>query len=277
MIFAEPARAAPLIFIDSRGLAMGNTGVASTQRANAPQYNPAPLSTANAASYLAIVLQQVGSLVADEEEIIDRADALTNDKFSGSNNGNSIIGHLNGITDRLDVIFTSGVNGDGAGSIQQQIVNFKILIDNAPSIGGNNATRAADIILAVANLDDLSEALSVQTADLEVTTLDLTNELTTISGQALRGNFGINGAIAMKNKSFATAVSVSANTHFSGRGFFTDNDKLLLNGYGEGINAYAGKTSEYTSATRQLASEAEEYQTCLETSGSCSAERAAVE
>ncbi|MFT4776510.1 MAG: hypothetical protein ACI9B7_000881 [Oleispira sp.] len=277
MIFAQQVKAAPLIPIDSRGLAMGNTGVASAKRANAPQYNPALLSTANTADYFAIVLPQVGSLVADEEEIIDRADALTNDEYSGSDNGGSIIDHFNGITDELDIIFTSGVNGDGAGSIQQQIINFKILIDNAPGNGGNNSTRAADITLAAANLDDSAEALNVQTADLEVTTLDLTNELTTISGQALRGNFGMNGAIAMKNTSFAAAVSVSANTHFSGRGFFTDNDKLLLNGYAEGINAYAGETSEYTSATRQLAREAEEYQACLETSGSCSAERTAVE
>jgi hypothetical protein len=279
MVFVQQAGAAPLIPIDARGLAMGNTGVASAKRANAPQYNPALLSTANEADDFAIVFPQVGSVVADEEEIIDRADALTKDEYSGSNNGDSIIDHFNGITDQLDIIFTSGVNGDGVGSIQQQIIDFKILIDNAPGNGGDNSTRAADLTVASANLDDSAEALNAQTADLEVTTLDLTNELTTISGQALRDNFGVNGAIAIPSKSFAVAVSASANTHFSGRGFFTDNDKLLLNGYAEGINAYAGKTEEYTSATRQLASEAEEYQTCLETSGSgnCSAERTAVE
>jgi hypothetical protein len=279
MVFVQQAGAAPLIPIDARGLAMGNTGVASAKRANAPQYNPALLSTANEADDFAIVFPQVGSVVADEEEIIDRADALTKDKYSGSDSGDSIIDHFNGITDQLDVIFTSGVNDDGVGSIQQQIINFKILIDNAPGNGGDDSTRAADLTVASANLDDSAEALNAQTADLEVTTLDLTNELTTISGQALRGNFGVNGAIAMPSKSFAAAVSVSTNTHSSGRGFFTDNDKLLLNGYAEGINAYAGKTEEYTSATRQLASESEEYQTCLETSGTgnCSVERTAVE
>jgi hypothetical protein len=279
MVFVQQVGAAPLIPIDARGLAMGNTGVASAKRANAPQYNPALLSTANEADDFAIVFPQVGSVVADEEEIIDRADALTKDEYSGSDSGDSIIDHFNGITDQLDVIFTSGVNDDGVGSIQQQIINFKILIDNAPGNGGDDSTRAADLTVASANLDDSAEALNAQTADLEVTTLDLTNELTTISGQALRGNFGVNGAIAMPSKSFAAAVSVSTNTHSSGRGFFTDNDKLLLNGYAEGINAYAGKTEEYTSATRQLASESEEYQTCLETSGTgnCSVERTAVE
>merc|ERR1712000_563647 len=40
----QATNAAPFLPMDARGLAMGNTGVASAQRAHAPAYNPSLLS-----------------------------------------------------------------------------------------------------------------------------------------------------------------------------------------------------------------------------------------
>ena len=266
MALVQQAAAAPLLPMDARGLAMGSTGVASAKLAHAPQYNPALLSTANDEDDFAIVLPQIGVVVGDEEEMIDAFDSLTNDEYAGSNSGDSIIDHFEGITDRLDTILVSG--GGGTVSMEQQLINFEDLVANVPGNGGTNNTSAADLTAATTNLNTSAIALTNETQDLEDTTFDLTTELSSISGRAIRGSFGVNGAIAIPSKSFAAAVSVSGAAYFSGRMFFTDNDKSLFNGYAEGVNAYAGKTQEYTAATQQLATAAENLETCT-TNSSC--------
>jgi hypothetical protein len=279
MALVQQAAATPLLPMDARGLAMGSTGVASAKLAHAPQYNPALLSTANEEDDFAIVLPQVGVVVADEEEMIDAFDSLTNDTYSGSSNGDSIIDHFEGITDQLDVILVSG--GGGTVSMEQQLINFENLVANVPGNGGNNNTTAAQLTTATTDLNNSATALTAQTQDLEDTTFDLTTELSSISGRAIRGSFGVNGAIAIPSKSFAAAVSVSGAAYFSGRMFFTDNDKSLFNGYAEGVNAYAGKTQEYTAATQQLATAAEIFETCVDANPSnpiaCSTQATAVD
>jgi hypothetical protein len=280
MALVQQAAATPLLPMDARGLAMGSTGVASAKLAHAPQYNPALLSTANAEDDFAIVLPQIGVVVGDEEEMIDAFDSITNDEYEGSNNGDSIIDHFEGITDRLDKILVSG--GGGSVSIEQQLINFENLIANVPgNENSDNSTTAADLTAATTDLNTSAIALTNETQDLEDTTFDLTSELSSISGRAIRGSFGVNGAIAIPSKTFAAAVSVSGAAYFSGRMFFTDNDKSLFNGYAEGINAYAGETQNYTAATQQLATAAENLETCADANPgnpiACSAEATAVD
>lgn len=258
----QQASATPLLPIDARGLAMGSTGVASAKLAHAPQYNPALLSTAAEDEDFAIILPQVGIVVADEEDMIDAFDTLANEDYpANSGSGESIVEHFESIADQLDVILVSG--GGGTVPIEQQISNFENLVANVPGNGGNNSTTSADLTAATTDLNNSATALTGQTQDLEDTTLDLTDELSSISGRSIRGTFGVNGAIAIPSKTFAAAVSVSGSAYFSGRMFFTDNDKSLLNGYAEAINAYAGATQEYTGATQQLATATENLETCL--------------
>jgi hypothetical protein len=275
MALVQQAAATPLLPMDARGLAMGSTGVASAKLAHAPQYNPALLSTANAEDDFAIVLPQIGVVVGDEEEMIDAFDSITKDEYEGSNNGDSIIDHFEGITDRLDEILVSG--GGGSVSIEQQLINFENLVANIPGNGGSGPnTTAAQLTAATTDLNTSAIALTNETQDLEDTTFDLTSELSSISGRAIRGSFGVNGAIAIPSKTFAAAVSVSGAAYFSGRMFFTDNDKSLFNGYAEGINAYAGQTQNYTAATQQLADAAESLENCT-TPTECTSAQAAVD
>lgn len=273
MALVQQAAATPLLPMDARGLAMGSTGVASAKLAHAPQYNPALLSTANEEDDFAIVFPQIGVVAGDEEEMIDAFDSITNDEYAGSSNGDSIIDHFEGITERLDEILISG--SGGTISMEQQLANFESLLANIPGNGGSGpATTAQDLTNATTDLNNSATALTDQTQDLEDTTIDLTDELSSISGRAIRGSFGVNGAIAIPSKSFAAAISVSGSAHFSGRMFFSDNDKSLFNGYAEGINAYAVKTQEYTTATQNLATAAEDLETCT-TNNDCAAEDAA--
>ena len=275
MALVQQAAATPLLPMDARGLAMGSTGVASAKLAHAPQYNPALLSTANAEDDFAIILPQIGVVVGDEEEMIDAFNSITKDEYEGSNSGDSIIDHFEGITDRLDTILVSG--GGGTVSMEQQLTNFENLVANVPGNGGGDNTTASQLTAATTDLNTSAIALTNETQDLEDTTFDLTTELSSISGRAIRGSFGVNGAIAIPSKSFAAAVSVSGAAYFSGRMFFTNNDKSLFNGYAEGVNAYAGKTQEYTAATQQLATAAENLETCTANSSCTLGDAAAVQ
>jgi hypothetical protein len=275
MALVQQAAATPLLPMDARGLAMGSTGVASAKLAHAPQYNPALLSTANAEDDFAIILPQIGVVAGDEEEMIDAFNSITKDEYEGSNSGDSIIDHFEGITDRLDTILVSG--GGGTVSMEQQLTNFENLVANVPGNGGGDNTTASQLTAATTDLNTSAIALTNETQDLEDTTFDLTTELSSISGRAIRGSFGVNGAIAIPSKSFAAAVSVSGAAYFSGRMFFTDNDKSLFNGYAEGVNAYAGKTQEYTAATQQLATAAENLETCTANSSCTLGDAAAVQ
>jgi hypothetical protein len=265
---AQQASAAPLVPMDARGLAMGGTGVASAKLAHAPLYNPALLSTAHADDDFAIVFPQIGVIVSDEEEMIDSFDALSNDPYSSSSSGESIIDHFEGITDQLDIILTSG--DSGSVSMEQQISDFETLISNVPGNGGDDSTTSAALTTATNDLNTSATLLTGQTQELEDTTFDLTSELSSISGRAIRGNLGLSGAIAIPSKTFAAAISVSGSTFFSGRMFFTDSDNSLFNGYAEAVNAYATTTQEYTQATQDLAQATEDLENCT-TASTCTA------
>src|SRR5690606_40599867 len=67
--------------MDARGLAMGNTGVASAKRAHAPAYNPSLLAQGSEKDDFALLFPQLGVQVADEEEMIDEAERISDDIF----------------------------------------------------------------------------------------------------------------------------------------------------------------------------------------------------
>lgn len=265
---AQQASAAPLLPIDARGLAMGSTGVASAKLAHAPQYNPALLSTANQEDDFAIIFPQFGIVAADEEEMIDAVEALTDDEYSGSTNGDSIIDHFEELTDNLDGILISGYdkNGSSISSMQDQVANLESLINNP-------TTTPSELTAAASALDNSADDLTSKTTDLTTTTFDLTNEFGEISGRAIRGNLGVNGAIAIPSKTFAAAVSVSGTAYFSGRMTYTNNDNSLFNGYAGALEDYSVKTKEFTVATVALANATQALATCT---APCTAEQSAV-
>ena len=248
MAFVQQATATPLLPIDARGLAMGSTGVASAKLAHAPQYNPALLSTANEEDDFAIILPQIGLVVADEDSLVDSFDDIVNEDYADDGTGNQepIIDHFDTILTQIDSILTNGPN-----SVEQQISNLDALLpteDIDPLAFDTAALRTT-----AASLDASIGNVQLQTTDLTQTTFDLTSELDTLSGSPLRGSLGINGAIAIPSKMFAAAVSVSGSAYLSGRMFFTANDQALLNDYAGAIDEYTGEVKEYTEATTVLA------------------------
>lgn len=244
MALVQQAAATPLLPMDARGLAMGSTGVASAKLAHAPQYNPALLSTANDEDDFAIIIPQIGVVVADEDKLVESFDDLAKEDYKTTQE--PIIDHFDTILTNLDNILTNGPN-----SVEQQISNLDGLL---PSSSIDPLTfDVAALQSASAALDTSIGNVQTQTVDLTQTTFDLTSELDNLSGSPLRGSLGINAAIAIPSKTFAAAVSVSGSAYFSGRMFFTADDQALLNDYAGAINDYAGEVKDYTAATNVLA------------------------
>src|SRR5690606_16808520 len=94
---SQAVYAAPYMPMDARGLAMGNTGVASAKRAHAPAYNPSLLAQGSEKDDFAILLPQVGVQASDEQEIIDEAELLSDEiipRFEKAVEGENGIGGL---------------------------------------------------------------------------------------------------------------------------------------------------------------------------------------
>lgn len=219
------AMATSFLPMDARGLAMGDTGVASAKRAHAPAYNPSLLSQARSNDDFAIIFPSVGIVVADEEELIDSANDIADitvpkfedlfDDASGSN-------------------FTSAVN-----DVQ---VSSTALVDELNSLGNSDgrtdAQKANDLRTANQNFaDDLNE-VDKQLSEVNSVTKELTDALNSISGDPIRGRAGVGMAVAMPGKKFAAALSVNADVHFSGRTIFTGTDQNLITAYGVAAQGY---------------------------------------
>ena len=79
LLASSYATATPFMPMDARGLAMGNTGVASAKLAHAPAYNPSLLSQAESSDDFALLFPQIGVNVADEAGLEDEASRLDDD------------------------------------------------------------------------------------------------------------------------------------------------------------------------------------------------------
>jgi len=255
---SQAALAAPFLPMDARGIAMGNTGVASAKLAHAPAYNPALLSTANQEDDFAILFPQIGVSVADEDEFIDTIDELSNGAYADDGFGGqeSLIDHFSTITEDLS---------DNLDSLTTAIDNLNAVIDSGD---------AAQIRTQSTALQSELGTFTTGTQDLQDTTYDLTSELDKLSGSGIRMNAGLSGAIAIPSKKFGAAVSFGTTINVSGRTIFSKADQALINAYAEGVNEYANLTSDYVDATVTLADSTEAADACITANGAaaCSAE-----
>ncbi len=134
-ISIQSVQAAPFLPMDARGLAMGNTGVASAQRAHAPAYNPSLLSQASEDDDFALLFPQVGVSFADEEEMIDEAELLSDE-----------------IIPRFEDTL------DGATGLETALSDFT----NNPSVQNRNNLQAslANVEQSITELDDSLKNIS---------------------------------------------------------------------------------------------------------------------
>ncbi|PHS63744.1 MAG: hypothetical protein COB09_10915 [Thalassobium sp.] len=212
----QSVQAAPFLPMDARGLAMGSTGVASAQRAHAPAYNPSLLSQASEDDDFALLFPQIGVNLADEGELIDEAELISDEIFPAFENAIEGSGLSSGLDANLDTLTTR-------------------ISQLETAIGTGDAAQ-----IATANTN-LKSALGDVDDDLVVTQSsisDLTKSLDNISGSPLSARLGVGGALAIPSKKFAAAISFSGTANVSARVNFTDSDLGLLNSYVPAAQGY---------------------------------------
>ena len=237
-IGSQAVVAAPFMPMDARGLAMGNTGVASAQRAHAPAYNPSLLSQAHENDDFALLIPQIGVNLADEEGLVDDA--------------NDIIDEIVPEFERLfenGSAFNNDINtlSTSASDLSDAITDLqKAIADNNVLQIRNSATQAA---LSNTKLKQSLGSVNNQINEVNTVTEELNKSLDAISGSPLRGRLGVGAALAFPGKKFAAALSANADVNFSGRALFSDQDQNLITAYGTEAGKLVGEASD---ASQQL-------------------------
>lgn len=233
-ISAQSALAAPFLPIDARGLAMGNTGVASAQRAHAPAYNPSLLSQAHEDDDFALIFPQLGVSVRDEEDTVSTAEDIADDLLPA-----------------LEDLIEDGVDGGPSfelrvEALEQAINNFDVAIQNINNNSITPSTRLSNLETRNTELKDALEDVRDSLSDVDNVADNLTESLESISGDPLSGRLGVGTALAIPSKKFAAALSVSGTATFSGRAIFSDRDLDLLGSYVPGAQAYIDEARAVT-------------------------------
>src|SRR5690554_5203069 len=179
------ATAAPFMPMDARGLAMGNTGVASAKRAHAPAYNPSLLSQARENDDFSMILPQVGVWVSDEKMIIDEADEVNKkifprfeDLLSNDNDPNSLESLIKGLSNiqapNINLDLSSGTTTDKQAQLQ---------------------TALSELRSSQQSIDNDISAIQSNITEIKVVNSDLTKSLNAINGQPISARLGLTGAV----------------------------------------------------------------------------------
>lgn len=230
-ISAQSALAAPFLPMDARGLAMGNTGVASAQRAHAPAYNPSLLSQAHEDDDFALIFPQLGVNLRDEEETVTTASDIADDLLPRLE---ELIDNPGGFDDRVSALETA-------------IEQFDNALSNLGNIG-DPGDQLANITASNSAVEEALENVRESLSDVDNVANNLTESLEAISGDPLSGRFGVGTALAIPSKKFAAALSINATATFSGRAIFADRDLQLLGLYADEGRNYIAEAEDVTNA-----------------------------
>lgn len=242
---AQMAYAAPFMPLDARGMAMGNTGVATAQHASAASYNPSLLSQTYGRDHFHILLPQVGVLLSDEREVIDNAQTIADDvipQFDDALNG---IGGNGGLTDHLEDL-EQAIN-----TFNTKIAEFETAANNVNSSDSATITAATTKLTEVQNANsDLSSKIGIVRGDVglvDTATKNLTSSMDNISGNPLTARLNVNPiSIAVPGKTLGVAVTTQGTVGVSLRMHFKD--AALMNAYAPAVDEYLAATQNTSDA-----------------------------
>lgn len=225
---AASAQATPFLPMDARGLAMGNTGVASAQRAHAPAYNPSLLSQAEHDDSFAILFPQVGVSVTSEDDLYDTFLDIHDD----------LVPELEDLLDdQAANNFTDNV--DALDNATDAMLNaVKALENYDPTNPGSVVT---DLKQSKEDFDTALETVSNSINDVNSVTNKLSSALNSVSGDSLSGRAGAGFAVAFPGKQIAAALTLDSSVTLSGRAVYSTEDDNLLRAYGTAAGELADK------------------------------------
>src|SRR5690554_4363126 len=210
--------AAPFQPMDARGIAMGNTGVASAKRAHAPAYNPSMLAQEFGKDGFAILLPQVGIAVADEGEMIDTAQDISDE----------IIPNFERVTTKQNSFNTN--------NLETKVENLQAALE-----GLTSTTSTLTSEQRIQALKNSATELKASLIEVGSVTDELTSALNRPSGRPLSAQIGLGSTIAIPSKKIATAVSFGGSGNVSARMKFSDKDNALINSYVPAAAGFADK------------------------------------
>jgi len=233
---SQSSVAAPFAPMDARGMAMGNTGVASARMAGAPYYNPALLAAPRAQDDFQMILPSIGLNIEGQfaETAKDMNENLNENDYKTFNE--SLIEHFETITNGID----------------NNLSNINNNLTQLTSLANKANLTPADVTSITNNANQLKTGttnLTANTGDLKTTTDDLNAELNRINGESLRGMLGSNPvAIAVPSKNLAIAISTSLNATLSGRLTYSNQDQATLQNIVGAVDDFAQLTTSLSDA-----------------------------
>ncbi len=240
--------AAPFQPMDARGIAMGNTGVASAKRAHAPAYNPSLLAQEFGKDGFAILLPQVGVAGSDEGELSDTALDIADEIFPRFE----------------DAVMSKGGNLNLEKSINDLAAAVEAL---ETTLSGLSSVNPSTINSAISSLEaanstvgDAAQNVQKSLAAVDEVTKEMTGALKSIDGHPLAAKVGLGSTIAIPSKTLSMAISVAGNANISARVNLSDKDGNypdldLLEAYNPAASGYVAQAQNLSASLGNTLSE----------------------
>lgn len=219
--------ALPFAPTDARAMAMGGTGVSSSEVASTIQFNPALLANTRSDDHFGLKIPQVGVSIADDGGFIDEVEDFDEESSNAPGTGLTNV-------DLLEQTLTDATGSQGL----VKLTNALNTISTAPDAGSIIAAKAA-LDESVTYLDGkLFSNTPSTTPDLVLHSNAVADDIDDLNGKTLRLNVGANVALAIPSKKFSMAFSTGGSAVFSGRVIVDSNDTDILRNYSAATAAY---------------------------------------
>lgn len=229
--------ALPFAPTDARAMAMGGTGVSSSEVASTVQFNPALLANTRSDDHFGLKIPQVGVSIADDGGFIDEVEDF--DERSPNAEPNSDSTNI----DLLDETLTSATGSLGLEKLTQALGEM-----SNPATPADFTSAKQKLTDSVDHLDGLLFSSTTATPALVTHSNAVADDMDDLNGKSLRLNLGANIALAVPGKNFSMALSATGGAVFSGRVNINSQDTDILRNYSAATAAYLGKVSELETA-----------------------------
>lgn len=246
--------ALPFAPTDARAMAMGGTGVSSSEVASTMQYNPALLANTRDDDHFGLTIPTFGISFSDEDDFIDEIDDFEKESSeatpgSGDTNIDLLSATLDIAADNATGLPAVATAAENVATITTDLQNNEPGVTASDLQNANNTlnNRIDNLRGTVISTDDdpntPADSDLVNYADLVASDLDDLNS----KGIRVNGGGGIFAAIP--SKKFSVGIGISGQGVFSGNIFVPQQDTDQLRFYTQATDGYLLAAINVTSTT----------------------------
>jgi len=232
--------ALPFAPTDARAMAMGGTGVSSSEVASTMQYNPALLANTRDDDHFGLTIPTFGISFSDEDDFIDEVEDFDSESPLAVGTGKTNIDLLSETLDQANA-------PAGQGGLQD-IIDSVAAIDDATT-SAELTQAGADLDSAVTNLEGvIIENPDGSDSELVIYSNAVANDLDDLNSKGIRLNGGGGVFAAIPSKKFSVGIGVNAQAVFSGTIFVPKEDSDQLRNYSGATQSYLTEVQNVQSA-----------------------------